>query len=37
MDNYHGDILKEQVESYRVSCGVSDLQIASMRNIFWGE
>lgn len=37
LKNYEGDTLKEQVESYLLSCGVSEYQIASIRNIFLGE
>lgn len=35
--NYEGDTLKEQAESYLLSCGVSEYQINSIRNIFLGE
>lgn len=34
---YEGDTLKQQVEAYLISCGVSEYQIASIRNIFLGE
>ena len=34
LKSYPGDTLKEQVESYLSSCGVSNVQIASIRNIF---
>ena len=34
---YEGDTLKEQVESYLLSCGVSEYQIASIRRIFLEE
>ena len=34
---YEGDTLKEQAESYLLSCGVSEYQIESIRNIFLGE
>lgn len=35
--NYEGDTLKEQAESYLLSCGVTEYQINSIRNIFLGE
>ena len=35
--NYEGDTLKGQAESYLLSCGVSEYQINSIRNIFLGE
>ena len=31
---YEGDTLKEQVESYLLSCGVSEYQMETIRNIF---
>ena len=34
---YEGDTLKEQVESYLLSCGLSEYQINSIRNIFLGD
>ena len=34
---YEGDTLKEQVEAYLLSCGVSEAQIESIRNIFLGD
>ena len=34
---YAGDTLKDQVESYLLSCGVSEYQINSIRNIFLGD
>lgn len=34
---YEGDTLKEQTESYLLSCGVSEYQINSIRNIFLGD
>ena len=34
---YEGDTLKEQVESYLLSCGVSEYQFSSIRNIFLGD
>ena len=34
LKNYEGDTLKEQTESYLLSCGVSEYQIESIRNIF---
>lgn len=34
---YEGDTLKEQTEAYLMSCGVSEYQIESIRNIFLGE
>lgn len=34
---YEGNTLKEQVESYLLSCGVSEYQISSIRNIFLGD
>ena len=34
---YEGDSLKEQVESYLLSCGVSEYQTSSIRNIFLGD
>ena len=34
---YAGDTLKEQVESYLLSCGISEYQINSIRNIFLGD
>jgi hypothetical protein len=34
---YEGDTLKAQVESYLISCGVSEYQINSIRNIFLGD
>ena len=34
---YKGNSLKEQVESYLISCGVSEYQINSIRNIYLGE
>ena len=37
LKNYEGDTLKEQVESYLLSCGVTEYQIDSIRNIFLGE
>ena len=37
LKNYNGDTLKEQVESYLISCGVSEYQINSIRNIFLGD
>ena len=37
LEAYEGDTLKEQVESYLISCGVSEYQINSIRNIFLGE
>lgn len=35
--SYSGSTLKEQAESYLLSCGVSEYQINSIRNIFLGE
>jgi protein-tyrosine phosphatase len=37
LKSYEGDTLKEQVESYPLSCGVSEYQISSIRNIFLGD
>ena len=37
LKSYEGDTLKEQVESYLLSCGVSEYQISSIRNIFLGD
>jgi protein-tyrosine phosphatase len=34
---YPGNSLKEQAESYLLSCGVTEYQIKSIRNIFLGE
>lgn len=34
---YEGDTLKEKTESYLISCGVSEYQIESIRNIFLGD
>lgn len=34
---YQGSTLKEQAESYLLSCGVSEYQIESIRNIFLGD
>lgn len=34
---YDGETLKEQAEAYLLSCGVSEYQISSIRNIFLGE
>lgn len=34
---YEGDTLKEQAESYLLSCGVTEQQIESIRNIFLGD
>ena len=34
---YDGTTLKEQAESYLLSCGVSEYQIESIRNIFLGD
>ena len=34
---YAGGTLKEQVEAYLLSCGVTEYQIQSIRNIFLGE
>ena len=34
---YEGDTLKQQVESYLLSCGVSEHQSESIRNIFLGD
>ena len=37
LKGYEGNTLKEQVESYLLSCGVSEYQISSIRNIFLGD
>lgn len=37
LKNYEGTTLKEQTESYLLSCGVTELQIESIRNIFLGD
>ena len=37
LQSYEGDTLKEQTESYLISCGVTELQIQSIRNIFLGD
>lgn len=37
LKSYAGETLKEQVESYLLTCGVSEYQINSIRNIFLGE
>lgn len=34
---YDGETLREQAEAYLLSCGVSEYQIKSIRNIFLGE
>ena len=34
---YNGSSLKEQTESYLISCGISEFQIKSIRDIFLGE
>jgi hypothetical protein len=34
---YPGNSLKEQAESYLLSCGVTEYRIKSIRNIFLGE
>lgn len=34
---YEGDTLKEQTESYLLSCGITEEQIQSLRNIFLGD
>ena len=34
---YSGNNIKEQTESYLLSCGVTEYQIESIRNIFLGE
>ena len=34
---YDGDTLKEQAENYLLSCGLSEYQINSIRNIFLGD
>ncbi len=34
---YSGSSLKEQTESYLISCGISEFQIKSIRDIFLGE
>jgi hypothetical protein len=34
---YPGSTLKEQAESHLLSCGVSEYQIQSIRNIFLGD
>ena len=37
LKNYEGNTLKEQAESYLLSCGVTEYQIESIRKIFLGE
>lgn len=37
LENYNGTTLKEQTESYLLSCGVSEGQISSIRRIFLGD
>ena len=37
LKEYHGNTLKEQAEAYLLSCGVSQFQIQSIRDIFLGE
>ncbi len=37
LKEYEGSTLKEQTESYLLSCGVSEGQIESIRNIFLGD
>lgn len=37
LKDYEGSTLKEQTESYLLSCGVSEYQIESIRNIFLGD
>jgi hypothetical protein len=37
LKGYEGDTLREQTESYLLSCGISEYQIATIRNIFLGE
>ena len=37
LKEYGGDTLKEQAEAYLISCGVSEYQIESIRNIFLAE
>lgn len=37
LQQYEGNTLKEQAESYLLSCGVSEHQIESIRNIFLGD
>jgi len=37
LKGYEGDTLKEQTEAYLLSCGVSEFQIESIRNIFLGD
>ena len=37
LDNYPGETLKARAEAYLLDCGVSEYQIASIRNIFLGD
>lgn len=37
LKSYEGNTLKEQTEAYLLSCGVTEYQINSIRNIFLGE
>ncbi len=37
LKKYEGTTLKEQTESYLISCGVTEYQIESIRNIFLGD
>lgn len=37
LKSYEGNTLKEQTESYLLSCGVSEYQIESIRDIFLGD
>ena len=37
LKDYEGSTLKEQTESYLLSCGVNEYQIESIRNIFLGD
>ena len=37
LGQFAGETIKEQTESYLLSCGVTEYQIESIRNIFLGD